>query len=61
MQDTAQLNCDSGAGRHTATKNQGNLKMSCNPILIDFKWKMTQGNSGAKCYRFQSVFPNFLS
>lgn len=51
MQDIAQLKCDSGAGRHTAVKNQGHLKMSCNPVLIDSKWKMTQGNSGATCWK----------
>lgn len=59
-QDTTQLNCDPGAGRHIAMKNYKNFKMSCNLILIESKWKMTPGNSGTEFYGVQSIFPNFL-
>ena len=33
--------------------------MSCNPVLIDSRWKMTQRNSGAKCYKLQFVLSQY--
>lgn len=55
-QDAAQLKCDPGAGRHITIDNEGNLKMSCNLILINF-----QGNSGAECECYSLFFLSFLA